>query len=291
MNIIDQAKVCAVTGAGGFVGGRLKTCLGQAGLVARDWTRHPQTEDGVRFQLGEAVDVKLFTGTSALVHCAYDFSVRRWDDIVNVNVRGSEKLLRAARAAGVERIVCISSMSAFAGCRSLYGRAKLSIEETALSLGATVIRPGLVYGDRPGGVFGGLVRQVRNSTMLPLLGGNQLQYLVHSDDLAQLVSRCVLGELAPPTLPVTLAHETGWPIRRLLSAIGDALNRRVRFIPVPWRAAWFGLKTLELAGLPTPFRSDSLIGMIYQNPAPDFELAKSLNAHCRPFQITSTMLT
>jgi len=71
--------------------------------------------------------------------------------------------------AAVESIVVISSLSAFAGCRSLYGKAKLQIESLALSADAVVIRPGLVYGNDSGGMFGRLVRQVRGSRLLPVL--------------------------------------------------------------------------------------------------------------------------
>ena len=78
---------------------------------------------------------------SALVHCAYDFKPLRWDEIRAVNVEGARKLFPAARAAGVEKIICISSISAYDGCRSLYGKAKLEIEKIALDNGALVIRP------------------------------------------------------------------------------------------------------------------------------------------------------
>ena len=38
------------------------------------------------------------------------------------------------------------------------------------------------------------------------------------------------------------------------------------------------------------FRSDSLISLIRLNPAPSFELAKSLNTQCRPFKVVRSML-
>jgi nucleoside-diphosphate-sugar epimerase len=292
MNPEQSTHPCIVTGPNGFVGGRLREFLAARGFPLAAWSRQPTAEPhGLRFQLGQTIHPGYFAATSGLIHCAYDFSARRWDEIATVNVRGSEQLFRAARQAGVKRLVFISSLSAFAGCRSLYGKAKLEIERIALDCGAMVIRPGLVYGDQPGGLFGGLVRQVRRARVVPLLGGGQQpQYLVHVDDLGELIRRYLIGEVGGGSQPITLAHEKPWPMRELLGEIGQALDREVRFVAIPWRPAWLGLKSLELLGLPAPFRSDSLIGYIYQNQHPDFTPARRLHAECRPFRVNAGML-
>jgi len=237
------------------------------------------------------VDPRQLEGVRALVHCAYDFGPRRWDDIRRVNVLGSERLFEAARTAGVDRVVFISSVSAFERCRSLYGRAKLEIERAASDAGAVIIRPGLVYGAQPGGVFGGLVRQVQSGRIVPLIGGgHQRQYLVHEEDLGRLVQESIAGKIQPGNDPITLAHERGWTLRELLEAIAGALKKQPLFVPVPWRLVWLALKGLETTGLPAPFRSDSLIGMVYQNRTPSFEAMHRLGVHCRPFQLTNTMM-
>ncbi|TAL05850.1 MAG: NAD-dependent epimerase/dehydratase family protein [Verrucomicrobia bacterium] len=286
ISVTNETKTCAITGSSGWVGGRLKNFLTNAGWDIVDWTRRPASAGkSVSFRLGEDVDPKQFAGVKALVHCAYDFSGRRWEDIERVNVRGSEKLLRAAKAAGVERIVFISTISAFDGCRSLYGKAKLEIEKVAREVGAVIIRPGLVYGEKPGGVFGGLVKQVQGGKFVPLIGGGgQLQFLVHEQDLGRFVSRCLAGEISERN-PITVAHEDAWTMRKMLSELAAAQNKRVTFVPVPWRAVWLALKTLETLNLPAPFRSDSLISLVYQDTAPSFALAKSLGANCRAFAV------
>ncbi len=281
-------KVCAITGANGFVGRQLKHWLQSKGWRVVDWSRQPA--QGVSFRLGERVAPKLLEGTRALVHCAYDFEPRAWDDIRKINVIGSDKLFQAAHQAGVESIVFISSLSAFAGCRSLYGKAKLEIEHLAQSAGAKVIRPGLIYGDQAGGMFGRLARQVRSSKVVPMIsGGMQTQYLLHVDDLGELVLAC-LGERVPVTEPIAAAHQRPWLLKEILDEIARVLGKSVSFVPVPWRLVWAGLKTLEWAGVRANFRSDSLISMVYQNPNPSFELARSLGVTCRPFQVTAAMV-
>jgi hypothetical protein len=64
---------------------------------------------------------------------------------------------RPVSDAGVRRLVFISTISAFDGCRSFYGKGKLEVERITHSLGGWVIRPGLLYGEKPGGMLGRLV--------------------------------------------------------------------------------------------------------------------------------------
>lgn len=282
-----ETKTCVLTGSHGFVGSRLTRHLERGGWRVVAWTRQPAPGSGaVAFHLGQEIDPSLLKGAHALVHCAYDFDPRRWEDITAINVVGSRKLLEAARQAGVESVVFISTLSAFAGCRSLYGKAKLEIESTARALGAYVIRPGLVYGDNPGGMFGRLVEQVRSSRFIPVIrGGKQVQFLLHDEDLGNLVQRCLDGRLPKPAGPITIAHEQGWELKTILGQIAQALGKRISFVPAPWQCVWLALKSLELAGVQTRFRSDSLISMVYQNPRPTFASPESLGFKCRPFVI------
>jgi len=286
-----ETKSCILTGARGFVGSRLKGHLERAGWRVIPWARQPEPGSGaVAFQLGQEIDPRLLEGAQALVHCAYDFAPRRWKDIAEINVSGSQKLLAAARDAAVKSVMFISSISAFPGCRSLYGRAKTKIEGIARSNGAFVIRPGLVYGDSPGGMFGRLVQQVRGARFVPVIwGGRQAQYLVHDEDLGRVVEGCLTGQVPASAEPITVAHEQGWELKEILAQIARALGQHVTFLPVPWPLAWLGLNGLELAGARLGIRSDSLIGMVYQNPYPSFALVKSLGFQCRPFQLPARL--
>jgi nucleoside-diphosphate-sugar epimerase len=290
--LASETKVCVLTGAHGFVGSRLKRYLERDGWRVIAWTRQPEPGSGaVGFRLGQEVEPAQFKGATALVHCAYDFGPRRWEDIAAVNVTGSQKLLEAARKDGVGSVVLISTLSAFPGCRSLYGKAKLEIEGFAQSMGATVIRPGLVYSDNPGGMFGRLVGQVRGGRCIPIMwGGKQVQYLLHDEDLGKLILACLGGRVPKAATPITIAHERGWELKEILTQMAQALGKRVSFVPVPWQCVWLALKSLELAGVRTNFRSDSLISMVYQNPRPAFASLKELGFECRPFKLAPGMM-
>jgi len=283
---MSDKKNCAITGSNGYVGGCLKNYFTALGWNILELTRQPKPgARGIQFQLGAEMSPKSLAGVSVLVHCAYDFTPLRRDEIRAVNVEGSWKLFQAARSAGVEKIVCISSISAFAGCRSLYGQAKLEIEKIALDHGALVIRPGLVYGSGPGGMFGKLVGQVRKSSVIPIIGdGSQIQFLVHQEDLSAFIARYAGGEVKMSPQILTAAHEQPWAFKQLLLEIARVLDKKPRFIPLPWRLVWAGLKSAELCGLKLTFRSDSLVSLMYQNPKPDFSANAGVGLVCRPFQ-------
>ena len=290
--LMSSKPICAITGSNGYVGGCLRAYLASHGWDILELTRQPKSGTrGVIFQLGADVPPASLAGVQALVHCAYDFKPLSWAEIKAVNVAGTQKLMLAARAAGVESIICISSISAYSGCRSRYGQAKLDIEHAALDQGAFILRPGLVYGPGPGGMFGKLADQVRKSSVIPMIGdGSQIQYLVHHEDLSKFVAQVLSTGVPGSARLLTAAHPQPWPFKQLLQEIAHALAKKVAFIPLPWRLVWAGLKTAETLGLRLNFRSDSLVSLMYQNPRPDFALNASAGLDCRAFDIQQMKL-
>lgn len=110
-------------------------------------------------------------GRAAVVHSAAVISYASADGPLQeeVNVRGTERLLAAARAGGVERVVHVSSVVAvgsspdgtpideeapfdLAGCGVDYVRTKRAAEELALAAASTsdvvVVNPGAIFGPR-----------------------------------------------------------------------------------------------------------------------------------------------
>jgi nucleoside-diphosphate-sugar epimerase len=261
-------RVCAITGADGYVGSRVADRLAGAGwsVTALSRAREARARTGFRrihCDLGGELEPGAFAGVDALVHAAYDFGVTRRADVERVNVAGSRRLFDAARGAGVARIVFLSTVAAFPGARSLYGRAKLEIERAALAAGAAVVRPGLVWGPGRAVPSGALGAAVERLPIVPLPFPPALELsLVHEDDLAALVQRILdRWPEGSEKLFVAASEETVGFVA-LLRARALRAGRRPRFVWVPWRAAWLGLRALETMGVATPFPSDNLVGMV-----------------------------
>ena len=290
MRPASNQRTCLITGSRGYLGSCVKAKFQEAGWNIVELIRNPSAEEvhdgrAVQFRLGGGISAGQLPRADALVHCAHDFNLYDWKKIHAANVLGAEKLFEAARAAGVGRLVFISSMSAFEGCKSLYGRAKLELEKRVQSGNVFLARPGLIYGDRPAGIFGNLVKQTGHSIALPLFGGGrQVLCLTHQDDLCEVILQQAGGDVPTSPEPVTAAHEQGWAFRSILENLAQAQGRRPRFVPVPWRLAWLLIRGGEVCRLPLPFRSDSLVSLMNQNPHPTFELTRRLDLKFRPFQ-------
>jgi nucleoside-diphosphate-sugar epimerase len=223
-------------------------------------------------------------GVKVLVHAAWDFTHPNAEENDRVNVQGSRQLFESADRAGVERILFISSISAFAGARSAYGQSKLRVERMVFDRpGGVVVRPGLVWGAGPGGMFGALTKQVESGSMIPMIGsGRYPQYLVHEDDLGDAIRKAVAGGLKV-SAPITVANEVPWLLRDLIEDIARKQGKKVTLLPVPWPAVYAGLKAAELMGAKLNFRSDSVLSLVFQDPSPDFTPANQLGLARRSY--------
>ena len=269
----------AVTGANGYVGSHIAAQIQRDGDSVMRLVRNPDHGRGdVRFVLGEEIAATSLGGVQRLVHCAYDFQQRTPEASARVNVEGTRELFRSAREAGVEGIVVISSIAAFPGCRSVYGRSKLAIEKVARDFGAVIVRPGLVYGNDPGHLVGALKKQMQKTRVLPVIGGRQPMYLCHVDDLARGVSR--LCRTPPPDGVVTVAWPTPVTFREFLRQLA---GRKMILIPVPYLPVLWTLRLAESIGLNLGFHSDSLMGLIHSDPNPDFSHLGAIGFEPRPF--------
>jgi nucleoside-diphosphate-sugar epimerase len=273
----DILSSCAITGTTGYIGGYLSRYLKDQGMQIRELRRTALGEvlsgNVVPFTLGQTVSPGVFDGVDILIHCAYDFMVTRWEDIKRINVDGSLQLFEAAATAGVKNMLFISTMSSFAGCRSLYGKAKFLVEQAGERLGVRSIRPGLVFDNAdPRGMVGALNALMTRTAFIPLIGnGEQILYPCHIDDLAHMVYvLCTSADLRELPQVITAAAQTGLTFREILLRLASAKGKQFHFFPVPYNLVLFGLQTLERMGVKSRLRSDSLISLLNQNPQVDF---------------------
>jgi hypothetical protein len=128
------------------------------------------------------------------------------------------------------------------------------------------------------------LERAARSRAVPLIGdGSYPQYLVFDEDLAELV--LALCEEGAPAIvrAIAAAHPEKHSLRSLLEGFARRQGQQPLFVPVPWPLIYAGLRTLEMLGLPVPFRSDSLIGIVFQNPAPKFDLPEIPRISFRPY--------
>ena len=237
-----------------------------------------------QFDLAAPCDEGLLAGVDVLIHCAYDLTLTRPSDIKRVNIGGTRRLLHAASAAEVPRVIVLSSMSAYEGTTQLYGRAKLAIEAATLQIGGWVLRPGLVFGERAGGMVASLGRLVR-LPLVPVPIGEMRQYTVHQEDFVAVVAAAAEATEAP-TRPVGVANPDPVDFRDLLSTLASWDGRSCRFVPVPWQPLYATMRLAELLPFTLPFRADSLLGLIRPAPSvPGRAELEALGVPLRAFEV------
>lgn len=267
-------ETCVVTGSNGLVGRELVALLLERGYQVRAWQRAPlapghRSLSGSRFVLGErSVDElhRELEGVDSIVHCAWDLAPFSWAEIERINVQGSIALFEAARRAGVGKLLFVSSVSAYPGCESLYGRSKLAVESAVRGLGGISIRPGIVHGDPTSGVFGRLWNST-NARWVPLVdGGRSKLVLIHKRDLATAIERMLVDYDRWRGRTPVLGHSETMSLRALLERMARARGRHITFVPIPGRTLYLGLRVTETLGLRLRFRSDSLRTLLGPDP-------------------------
>lgn len=153
-----------------------------------------------------------------MFHCAGVIHPRRTREFSATNVEGTRHLLAAAEAAGVRRVVVVSSSSPIGVSRDRrrvfdeaspyrphmgYGRSKMLVEQRALAHGArgalevVIVRSPWFYGPGPGEPArqARLFAMIRKGTM-PIVGdGDNLRSMTYVDNLCQGLLLC---ERIPP---------------------------------------------------------------------------------------------
>ena len=255
----------AVTGANGYVGGRILAHLRASGIDAIALVRRPAAGDELarRYALGEPLERSLLDGIETVVHAAYDASAQGED----IRARQRDRKPAAAGTASHERggrMLMVSSLSAFEGARSQYGRAKLELERAVLERDGIVLRPGLVFGVGAGGLFGAMVRALSRRALVPMIGGgSQRLFVTHDEHLSELVA--ALARRASRRPPARSSRRTRFPPRcvRSPSRSPERGGHRLVVIPLPPALVALGLRSAEIAGMRLPFRSDSLRSLLH----------------------------
>ncbi|RUX23264.1 NAD(P)-dependent oxidoreductase [Mesorhizobium sp. M2A.F.Ca.ET.037.01.1.1] len=281
-----------ITGANGYVGTILRAAFAEQGhkVIAFARPNRVASESAASVAEWRPYEIKrppsgaAFSDLDVLIHGAWDLTLVSAGDVWGTNVSGSQHLLRNVAAAGVRRVIFISSMSAYKGTQQLYGQAKLACERTAGSLGAVSTRLGLVYGPGWGGMAGAL-RKLTTLPVTPLIGAQSHQFMVHEADMAAAMVRIAESDMPLPE-PVGLANPEPVPFRRLMNEIAASQGRTLRAVAVPWQLVSGALKAAEAVHVPLPFRSDSILGLV--RPArevPGVERLKQLGIEFRSFSV------
>ena len=120
-------------------------------------------------------------------------------------------------------------------------------------------------------MVGKLRLAISMTPVIPLPGhGRDLLYFTHQEDLCRVAEEYCAGIDTEDGTVITAANPSPWMFRDILKEMGRRQNRRILCIPTPRSLSWIALKIPELLGVSMPFKSDSLISLLNQDPSPHF---------------------
>lgn len=225
----------ALTGGTGFVGQAVLDVLARKKLLARALARTVPKESRpyVEWIPGSLEDrgalAQLVAGAEAVIHIAGLTTSHDPAELDKANVAGTLAVVEAMRAAGVPRLVFVSSLAAREPDLSAYGASKAKAETIVAASGLdwTTVRPPAVYGPRDKDMFD-LFRMARLGVVpMPPPGRTSL---IHVHDLAELLIALVPGGegVTGMTFEPDDGRAGGWSHRELARTIGWAVGSR------PW---------------------------------------------------------
>lgn len=221
MKLRDQRIL--ITGANGFIGGRLAERLANEGAIVRGLVRNAlrMPHHTVERAIGDVVDGEAVRhavdGCGVVIHCAAMQAGRaKLDDYRRVNVDGTLNLLRAARDAKVQRFIHLSTINVhglpppqnanadsplrFTG--DFYSVSKAEGERAAWQfahenkIAFTVIRPACTYGPRSQAWTLTPLNRLRRGCPVLLDGGNGICNAIYIDNLIDLIMLALKNDAA-----------------------------------------------------------------------------------------------
>jgi dihydroflavonol-4-reductase len=255
----DGARVF-LTGATGFIGGRLARALSARGYRLRCLVRsRSRAADlaalGAELVVGDAADARALAqgleNARFAYHLAgsYDLGVVDAAAMQNVNVEGTRAFLAALRAASVERAVYTSSTAALGPVAagegdetleyhgpypSVYHRTKTEAHHLARAAqreGAPliIVCPALVYGPGDEGPSGRYLRDVLKHRVPGLATRPTWFSYVHVDDVVDgMIAACERGTIGA-TYVLSGEHATANDFTRMIARAGDTWAPPLRF--------------------------------------------------------------
>lgn len=271
-NLADQSPFAnvLVSGANGFVGRVLIAALTQQGFATffatREATGRNQENERVIGAIsgstnwsGALKDIDVVIHLAARVHVMHERASDPLAEFRKVNVAGTEQLARSAAAAGVKRLVYVSSIkvngeetkcdSRFAESDTPapldpYGISKCEAEQVLqrvaveTGLEVVIVRPPLVYGAGVKGNFRQMLKAISWRVPLPFLSISNRRSLVYVGNLADALIVCAIHpSAAGQTYLISDGEDISTP--DLLRRLGLGMGHPARLFSFPvWGLSW-----------------------------------------------------
>ena len=286
---VESDDPVVVTGGSGFLGGVVVQQLlarGVTDIRVVDLVPAPRgraADARVRYYVRDLRSGALeepFAGARTVLHlaaCQYHTPVARTTyelPFFEINVDGTRRVLAAAKEAGAEHLVNVSTNMVYGLPRALplteehplepfgpYGQSKLAAERLVAAaetstFGCATVRPGLIVGPGRTGVVEKVFGWVDKNRPILMIGNANNRYeVMHVEDVASLV---IAASVKRATGAFNCASASVPTMREWIEAVKELTGSRSRIIGIPGAAVKPALALLERVRL-APLRKDQYL--------------------------------
>lgn len=259
-----------ITGANGYIGSYLVKSFSSDHDVY-SFVRVPKHINEIGFDLNR-IDNEMPGNLDWLIHLAYDFSAKDPVESRRINVDNTIAFLKKA----IERktkVIFISSMSSYQNAYSDYGMNKYSVEKFCIENECIIVRPGLVFGEdlNQTGIYSKLEKIVTTHFFVPYpYLRKSLQFPCSVDQLKNALKKIIeSGTQEYIGKAISVCEPKGYTLSELLMKIAAKANRKIILIPIPVSLVFLGISIVEKVFKKSPFKKDSLVGLMKSNNSPE----------------------
>jgi uncharacterized protein YbjT (DUF2867 family) len=280
MTLRDGERLATVFGGSGFVGRHTVRALSKDGWRVRAAVRRPDLAGHLQ-PLGTVGQIqpvqanlrnigsvaRALAGSTCVVNVVGVLAPTGAQSFDAVHVEGARHVARAAREAGVSRLIHVSAIGADRSSEANYARSKGEGERAVLEEfpDAIILRPSIVFGPEDE-FFNRFAALAEVSPFLPLIGGGKTKFQpVFVGDVARVIAAAANGAGTPGE-----TYELGGPeiltFRELLDRTQEWSQRKRAYLPMPfWAAKLQALATWPLPNALRPITVDQVRMLAHDN--------------------------
>lgn len=221
----------AVTGANGYIGSALLSAIEKNNFSSLALSRRPPTKsyEWLFYDLGQKA-VSLPDDVTCVVHLAMNFQINSYVE-QEKEIQAVIILAEAAKKIGA-RFIYVSSQTASHNAPTMYGKTKWEIEKIVTTFQGVSIRPGLVYGGVPSGLFAQLTNLMQKSLFIPRFIPAPKVQPIHVNDLCKAILLACNPNVEPKT--ICLASRNGIGFHEFLKLLSIyKLHKFSVCVPIP----------------------------------------------------------
>jgi uncharacterized protein YbjT (DUF2867 family) len=288
-----------ITGATGYVGRHLVIRLAAQGerprCLVREMNRAQRILPADKVELVQGATTSpasldaAVQGVDTIVHAAFLTADRKQstgNEYEKTNVQGTANLIKAAKKAGVKRIIEISGLGTRPDKPGSYMQGRYLAEKMLKESGLewTIIQPSVLFG-KNAPFIKGLADLIRTSPIVPLIGGGKIMFQpIYVEDVVTVINKVLEDPLNTTNKTYTIGGPAYYSFTQIIDALLQVMHQQRIKVPAPTSLVGVGAAVME-AVLPRPPLTKAAMTLF------TFDNTTDLHSVERDFGFTPTSFT